>query len=138
VVDHKMQDDVDTAKVVLRENTRVEFQSTLVPPGQRAQVVIVPESTMESPVLFMSQDPNTADVSVEQIVVGHFVVLVSPGKVADFKFGRPLLETVTPEEPLRVVFRHSHPATVKVGASLVVSEKPGTYRIVDREKLSKG
>lgn len=136
--DHRREDDIDTAKVVIHENTRVEFQSVLAVPHQRVQVEIVPQHAMENPVLFMSQDLADAVVQVEQIVVGHFVVLVSPGKVADFKFGRPLGETVTPRDTLKIVFRHDHPTAVRVGASLVVSERAGTYRIVDRELISKG
>jgi hypothetical protein len=138
VGEHRREDDIDTAKVVLQENTRVEFQSVMVHPHLRTQVEISPESPMENPVLFMSQDPVGPEVVVEQIVVGHFVVLVSPGKVVDFKFGRPLCETVAPRDTLKVVFRHDHPAAIKVGASLVVSERAGTYRIVDSSRISKG
>jgi len=138
VGEHREQDDIDTARVVLRENTRVEFQSTMVMPSQRTQLEIVPEAIMENPVLFMSQEPTFADVTVEQIVVGHFMVVVEPGHVADFKFGRPLQDTVTPRESLKIVLRHSYLTPVKVGASLVVSEKPGTYKIVDRQKINQG
>lgn len=136
--DHKMQDDIDTAKVVLRENTRVEFQSAMIHPRARTQIEIVPEQPMERPVLFMSTDPASATVHVEQIVVGHFVILVSPGTASDFKFGRPIDETVSPSEPIRIVVQHAGPLPVRVGASLVVSEKPGTYRISDRKLLNKG
>lgn len=135
---HSQQDDIDTAKVVIRDNTRVEFQSAIVMPNQRTQIEIVPEAGMENPVLFMSQEPSHADVVIEQIVVGHFVVIVEPGHVTDFKFGQPMGETVTPQEPLKIVLRHSYLTTVKVGASLVVSEKAGTYKIVDSEKINQG
>ncbi len=136
--EHREQDEIDTAKVVLRENTRVEFQSIIVAPNQRTQLEIAPETNMENPILFMSQEPGNVDVTIEQIIVGHFVILVSPGHVTDFKFGRPLGETVTPRESLKIVLRHSFGAGVKVGASLIVSEKPGTYKIVDREKINQG
>ncbi len=136
--DHRQQDEIDTAKVVLRENTRVEFQSAMVHPGIRTQIEIIPEHTMDRPVLFMSTDPATATVHVEQVVVGHFVILTSPGDASDFKFGRPLEENVSANESIRIVVQHAGPTPVKVGASLVVTEKPGTYRISDRQLLNKG
>jgi len=131
------EDEIDTARVVLRENTRVEFQSTTLSPRSTVRLVVVPEQSMENPVLFMSQEPADADVLVEQIAVGHFII-VAPGRVSDYKFGEPLRETVTPQKPLRILLRSEGPLAVKVGASLVTTEKPGTYRIADRERLNKG
>ena len=123
------QDEIDTAKVVIRENTRVEFQSVVVEPRVRTQLEIAPQLPMEKPVLFMSLEPSSADVEVEQIAVGHFVVIVSPGKAKDYQFGRPIEETVTARETLRILLRCEDSRSVKVGASLVTNEKPGTYRI---------
>jgi hypothetical protein len=130
---HRNPDEIDTAKVVIHENRRVEFQSVLVVPHVRTQIEIVPEQTMSGAVLHLTQDLEGHDVSVEQIAVGHFVVIVSPGLVSDYKFGRPIVEDVGPQEPLKILLINRGPKSIKVYASLVVVEKPGVYSIVKKE-----
>lgn len=130
----KNQDEIDTARVVMQANTRVEFQSTTVEPGVSTQLEIVPQEPMENPTLFMSQDPGD-DAEVVEVVVGQIVLAVA-GHVSNYKFGCPIKEIITRKKTLKILLRSDR--LTRVGASLVVSEKPGTYRISDRKLLNEG
>ncbi len=126
------QDEIDTAKVVIRENTRVEFQSVLVAPGTRVELQIDVSETMTKATLYMSLDVPGAEVIVEHVAVGQFVVVGGPEKAESWRKGQILNASVSPKDPLKILLVNQDSREVKVGASLVTTEKPGTYSIVKK------
>lgn len=125
------QDDISTAKVVVRENTRVEFQSVVIAPGARVELQVEVAEPMVGAMLFLSLDLIGADVIVEQVAIGKFVVVPGPLPSAAWRYGQPMKEAVAPSEPLRILLVNQDKHAVKVGASLVTTEKPGAYSIVN-------
>jgi hypothetical protein len=126
------QDDLDTIKVVNRDNDRVELQSAIVAPGARVELQVdVSEPTAEA-TLYMSLDIVGADVVVEQMAVGKFIVAPGPMPVSTWRYGRIMRDAVSPSEPLRILLVNRDSCEVKVGASLVTSERPGAYSIVKK------
>jgi hypothetical protein len=127
------QDDIDTAKVVIKENTRVEFQSVNVAPNARVELLIDVSVPMEGAMLYMSLDVIGADVVVEQMAVGQFVVVAGPVAASEWRYGLVFRETVRPSEPLRILVVNRDSCEIKVGASLVTTNKPGAYSIVKKD-----
>jgi hypothetical protein len=126
------QDNIDTAKVVIQENTRVEFQSVVVAPGTRVELQVDVSEPMAGATLFMSLDVIGTDIVVEQMAVGNFVVVPGPVPASAWRYGQILKDAVSPSEPLRILLVNRDKCEVKVGASLVTAEKPGTYSLVKK------
>jgi hypothetical protein len=128
-----IQDDVDTVRVVMRENLRTELQEARVEAGERLEVVIAPSEHMSNPVLALWCDVDGADVVVEQVACGHFIVVACPEPIAAYAQGREIRETVSAADPLRVLIRNQDECRVKVRVTLAVLERPGTYKILNKE-----
>lgn len=131
--DHRKQDEIDTARVVIAENRRTEFQLAMVEPHVRTQIEIAPDDPMCSPILTLSQEDGGGDIVVEQVAVGRFVVGALPEKVSDYAIGRPITEIVCAAEPLKILLTCEGKKGVRVRACLAVVERPGTYSIVKKE-----
>jgi hypothetical protein len=125
------QDDIDTAKVV-RESARVELQSVIVAPGARVELQVDVAKPMVDAMLYMSLDIVGADVVIEQVAVGKFVVMPGPVPVSVWRYGRIMKDTVIPSEPLRILLVNRDRCEVKMVASLVATEKPGAYSLVNK------
>jgi hypothetical protein len=123
------QDDIDTAPVIFRDGTRVEFQATTAIPGERVELVLEPSSEMKDPTLFMSLHPRDDQVVVENIACGPITIVAQESAAENYRFGRRLDATVSKQEPIKILISNRGSSGVKIGASLVVSEgSPGTYR----------
>lgn len=120
----------DTARIVIAERARSEYQDVRIEPGEQMELVICPSEPMQRPALSMVGD---GDVSVEQVAVGHFVVFTCPGKVSDYRCGREVPETVSERDPLRILLHNRTDREVRIGASLISIERPGAYRITSKE-----
>lgn len=129
------RDELDTARVVTRENVRATCQSASVAPNERRELVLEPSEAMIDPTLTLVTDRGGGCVVVEQIACGQFVVYASPGLVSDYAAGRALGERVSKAEPLRVLLNNTGVHRHKITATLSVLEKPGAYRIApDQER----
>jgi hypothetical protein len=125
----RSQDDIDTAPVIFRDGTRIEFQSTIAAPGERVELVLEPSSEMRDPTLFISLDPRDDQVVVEEISCGPITIVAQESAAENYRFGRHLESTVTAHEPIKILVSNRGVGGVKIGASLVVSENsPGAYR----------
>lgn len=131
--EHRCQDEIDTARVVVAEHRRADLQSATVEPRVRTQIEIAPDEPMQSPVLTLSQSDGRHDVVVEQVAVGRFVIGALPEKVHDYRLGRPICELVSSAEPLKILLTNPGTRSVRVHASLAVVERPGVYSIVKKE-----
>ena len=124
----RSQDDIDTAPVIFWEGTRVEFQSTTAAPGERVELVLEPALPMDGPTLFMSLDPRDDQVVVEAITCGRIAVVVQESAAENYRFGRRLSSIVTTDDSLKILIANRGARSVKIGASLVVSEEsPGAF-----------
>lgn len=112
------QDDVDTEPLVTSDRAVVASQSSLVGPGESAELVLDPDEPMVRPVLFLSSSLRSAEIVVEHVLHdGHVVRDSEP--LANYKFGAPLALTASRAVPVRVLVRNCGTETIKVGASLV-------------------
>ena len=128
-----MDDDIDTSKVVIRENTYVEYQSVTISPGARVELQIDLSKPMTGATLYLSLDIPGADVLVEQVAIGNIVVVAEQSYAADWKRGRILKETASPAEALKILLVSQDSREVKVGASFVATEKPGFYSLSNKD-----
>ncbi|HAW10336.1 MAG TPA: hypothetical protein DCX12_04525 [Chloroflexi bacterium] len=127
------QDEIDTARVVMRESLRTECQEVQVEAGDRLEVVTAPSENMSHPVLTLACEPGEADAVVEQIACGHFIVAACPEPISSYSAGREIRETVSSADPLRVLIHNQGEVRITVRVSLSVIERPGSYRIVSKE-----
>ncbi len=127
--EHRAKED-ETAKVVMRENLRTEYQDAVIEAGDRHEIVLAPAEPMARPVLSMSSDSSDGEVDVEQVACGNFVVIVSPGMVKDYWHGRELGERVSAVEPVRILLVNRTPKRAKIAVSLSVIERAGVYSII--------
>jgi hypothetical protein len=113
-----MPDDADTEPLVAADRAIVASQSSLVGPGESAELVLDPDEPMVRPVLFLSSSLRSANVVVEHVM--HDAHVVRDTEPLDgYKFGAPLKLTASRAVPVRVLVRNCGAETVKVGASLV-------------------
>jgi hypothetical protein len=70
--DEKMprQEDIDTAPVIMKDDTHVTFESIELAPGDRAEIVLAPRRPVVAPVLFVSSTQKDSSIVIEQIVHG--------------------------------------------------------------------
>ncbi len=127
----KNPNEVDTTKVIMKEDLRSELQSVELGPGERRELVLAPTEVMTRPVLTMA---GPAEVTVEQIACGHFVVWATPGTVSEYLQGQVIDEFVGPDDPLRVLFVNGLAVKVKINVTLSVLERAGAYRLVPERK----
>ena len=126
------QDEIDTAPVVMRDDTHVTFESIELSPGDRAELVLSPEKPVRSPVLFVSSTQKDSTVIVEQILHGRTAIFEREGLTLEkLRFGKKVDLTITAEEPIVVVVANPSPLKTTVGASLVTNEPEDdtTYRL---------
>ena len=116
-------DDEKTAPVIMSDKTYVVFESVVLGPGERGEIVLSPDRPMRDPCIFMSER-DCEGVVVEEVVVGRTVV-AKDGRwpVELFRNGHQLDGVVTREEPLKVVVVNAGTAKITVGASLVDSKE---------------
>lgn len=126
------QDDVDTVRVVVKENLRTELQDVRIEAGERLDVVIAPSDQMRNPVLTLTCDVDGADVIVEQVACGHFIVVACAEPIAAYAQGKEIRETASAADPLRVLIHNRDESRVRVHVSLSVLERPGSYEIVNK------
>jgi hypothetical protein len=117
------QDDDRTAPVIMSDKTYVVFESVSLEPGERGEVVLVPERPMHDPTIFMSER-ECEGVVVEEVLVGRTSVARNGHwPVEVFRNGHRLDGVVTGDEPLKVVVVNTGATRVSVGASLVDSKE---------------
>ena len=116
-------DAVRTAPVIMSDKTYVVFESVVLGPGERGEIVLVPDRPMRDPHIFMSER-ECEGVVVEEVVLGQTVV-AKDGRwpVEVFKNGHQLDGAVTREAPLKVVVANTGNSKTSVGASLVDSKE---------------
>lgn len=116
-------DVVRTAPVIMSDKTYVVFESVVLGPGERGEIVLVPDRPMRDPCVFMSER-ECEGVVVEEVVMGQTVV-AKDGRwpVEVFRNGHQLDGVVTRESPLKVVVANAGDTKVSVGASLVDSKE---------------
>jgi hypothetical protein len=128
----KNQDDIDTAPVVMRGDTRVVFESIDLAPGDRAELVLSPDRPLLNPILFMSSTVKASVVVVEAILHGHMPIFDKEHVTIDqLRFGKATGLTITESEPIKIVVVNTSSARTTVGASLVMNEQQpdATYHL---------
>jgi hypothetical protein len=112
-----------TAPVIMSDKTYVVFESVVLGPGERGEIVLVPDRPMRDPCVFMSER-ECEGVVVEEVVMGQTVV-AKDGRwpVEVFRNGHKLDGVVTSESPLKVVVANEGSSRTSVGASLVDSKE---------------
>lgn len=117
------QDDVKTAPVIMSDKTYVVFESVSLGPGERGEIVLIPDRPMRDPHVYMAEQ-DCEGVVVEEVVRGRTVV-ARDGRwpVEVFRNGHQLDGPVTHDEPLKIVVVNPGVTRVSVGASLVDSKE---------------
>ena len=117
------QENIDTAPVVLWDNSRVvTFESIEVDPGERAEIILSPKVPLRRPVLFMSLSVQTGKLTIEEATHGRSPIFTDNMSIDNFHFGRQIDAVVTSDEPIKIVMMNLDGHRNKVGASLVASE----------------
>lgn len=120
----KNQDEIDTAPVVARDDTRVTFESIDLAPGDKAELVLAPDRPIRNPILFMSNTVKESSVVVEQILHGRTAIFEREHLTIDqLRFGKPTYLMVTESEPIVIVVINNSPLRTTVGASLVTNQQ---------------
>jgi hypothetical protein len=135
----KNQDEIDTAPVVMKDDTRVTFKSIELASGERAELVLSPERPLRCPILFMSSTKKDSTITVEQILHGRTVIFERENVTLDsLRFGKPTYLTITENEPIKIVVVNTSPFQTTIGASLVMNEQSqdSTYHLTG-EQLAK-
>lgn len=145
--DEKMprQEDIDTAPVIMKDDTHVTFESIELAPGDRAEIVLAPRRPVVAPVLFVSSTQKDSSIVIEQIVHGDRAESATqvfggetPGShgsqtlsLDSLRFGRQLDLIVTENEPIKILVANSGRFKTTVGASLVTNspEPKTTYQL---------
>lgn len=126
-------DDVDTAKVLVKNMPFVTFESIVLSPGERGQILLIPDRPVRKPKLFMSNEDASGKIVVEQVFHGRVAITGENNQEAEsYRYGRPLDVTVTESEPLKIVVVNCGANRTTVGASLVMNDEPKidtTYRL---------
>lgn len=128
----KDQNDIDTAPVLMKENTQVTFESIELPPGDRAELVLSPERALRCPILFLSSTNKDSTIVIEQIVHGRTAIFDRENiTLEQLRFGKATGLTVTESEPIKIIVINTSPFKTTVGASLVTNEsvQDTTYRL---------
>jgi hypothetical protein len=116
------QDEVDTVPIVLNDATHVTFESIELSPGDRAEIVLSPETALRCPILFLSCTPKEGVIAVEQIIHGRTAIFEKPPTTLDqLRFGKPTGLTVTESEPIKVIVTNTGSVKTTIGASLVAN-----------------
>jgi len=116
----KISEDADTAPVITRDGTRVEFQSTVVSPGQSVVLVVALDTPMSDPAFFMSTDPKDERVVAVEVTCGGVRLVGEPSPAEGYRFGHKFAATLGADVSVRV--RNDGDQVVRVGASLVCQE----------------
>lgn len=128
----KKQDEIDTAPVVMKDDTHVTFESIELLPGDRAELVLAPSRPVCRPVLFVSSTQKDSAVVIEQISHGRSAIFEGENlNIENMRFGKQTEFIVTPSEPIIVLVSNPSPLKTTVGASLVTNTPPPetTYRL---------
>ena len=128
----KNQNDIDTAPVLMKENTQVTFESIDLPPGDKAELVLSPVRALRCPILFLSSTNKSSTIVVEQIFHGRSAIFEHENlTVEQLRFGKATGLTVTESEPIKIIVINASPFQTTVGASLVTNESvlDSTYRL---------
>ena len=125
----------------MKNDTKVEFESIDLAPGERAEIVLAPKRPIRSPMLFMSSTVKNNQVLVEEITHSRVPILVSRDQYLDsFRFGHKVDLLVTESEPIKIVLVNNGATRTLVGASLIANEQKEdtTYRLkgdeIEKEK----
>jgi hypothetical protein len=128
----KNQDEIDTTPVVMKNDTRVTFESIELGPGERAEIVLSPDRPLRCPILFMSTTVKHSVVVIEQVMHGRAQIFDKENvTIEQLRFGRPTGLTVTESEPIKIIVANTGTTKTTVGASLVMNEQQQdlTYRL---------
>ena len=116
------QEDVDTVPIMLQDDSHVTFESIELSPGDRAEIVLSPETAFRCPVLFLSSSPKDSTITVEQVIHGRTAIFEKPpATLEQLRFGRPTGLTVTDSEPIKVIVTNTGSVKTTIGASLVAN-----------------
>jgi len=120
----------DTEELVSDSAIEVMYDSVTLAPGERGQIIFIPDSPLRRPSLFVSSLPETKKATIEQVFHGRTGLNVlktsSPDgeePLSGFKFGRLLDIAVTADEPVKVVVINRDNEKITVKASLVIRNK---------------
>lgn len=120
----KSQDEIDTAPVFFKDDSRVTFESIELSPGDRAELVLAPERPLRDPILFMSNTQKESTIAVEQILHGKTAIFEREKLTLDqLRYGKATGLTITENEPIKIIVINTSPFKTTVGASLVANEK---------------
>ena len=117
-------DEEDTAPVLSRDSAYVVSEVLDIGPGERGELVLIPERPIRHPFLFMSNSMKGSRVIVEQVRHGNVELAgKSDQNISEFRLGSKLDLTVTSNEPIKIVVMNQGSLKTTVGASLVAGEK---------------
>ena len=116
------QDQIDTAPVIMKEDTHVEFASALVLPRCRSVIRLPVTETMRSPSLFASADPRENDVVLEELACEDTLLETIETPVESLRFGHKVSATLAEGVVLTARVRNDSDQEVRVGVSLVSAE----------------
>jgi len=132
----KNQDEIDTNPIVMKDDTKVEFESIDLAPGERAEIILAPKRPLRSPTLFMSSTVKDNQVVVEEVTHSRVPILVSRDQQLDsFRFGHKVDLLITESEPIKIVLVNCGATRTLVGASLIANDQKQdtTYRLKGNE-----
>ena len=129
------EDQIDTAPVIMTDMTTVVFESLELGPGERGEIVLLPNKPLRFPTLFVADKVKRGLIIIEAIFHGQAAIARLGQCQADmYRFGRKLDVMVTKDEPIKIVVINNSQKPANIGASLVDTPEDSTYHL-DREDL---
>lgn len=129
------EDEIDTAPVIMSDKTSVVFESLDLGPGERGEIVLVPDGPLRCPTLYVADQEKNGRIVIETIFHGQAAIGRLGQCQADmYRFGRRLDVMVTKSEPIKIVIINNGQKTATIGASLVDAPEDSTYHL-DKEDL---
>ena len=131
------EDLIDTAPVIMNENTSVVFESLELKINERGEIILSPDKALRCPTLFMTD--KGSEILIEAVFHGRTEIpRLGQRPISSFKFGHQLDVTVTKDEPIKIVITNNGPEPTSIGASLVDTPEPGEPAKPSQKKDPKG
>lgn len=120
----KIPEDADTVPVVAWKEVQVVVPEVMLGVDERTEVVVEVETPARHPTLTLVASSDL--VLVESVLCGQICVDKTPRRARDYSKGFLVIDTVTPDKPLKVVLVNAGSSPATVGATLTA--RPGDRR----------
>lgn len=157
------EDEIDTPPIIIDDKTTVVFESLELGPGERGEIVLLPDRPLRCPTLFVADQnknkrivmlPNqspccptlfVADqnkngrIVIESIFHGQTAIAhLGQCRVDMYRLGQKLDMIIAKNEPIKIVLINNSSKMANIGASLVDTSEDSTYRLGKEDLKGKG